>query len=232
MGRLPRRSELSLGRRPARARGGSGAVERVDHPAARPVEPRGEDTPGDSDGSVRPVVRVQRHRRGRTRCAGERPGSHPHDLGDASLGQRRQESERHADTRRRLRQLRARDRIALLGSVRGISVRPLLVRLERAEPSALPHPAVRREGPLRRTRELREARSSRVHGPQGGKPVGAGGYRRDVRPRQRQGQRVAADALPWKVRRARREGQPATEVRRVDAPPVPLQPELRRRHRS
>ena len=120
MGRLPRRSELSLGRRPARARGGSGAVERVDHPAARPVEPRGEDTPGDSDGSVRSGVRVQRHRRGRPRCAGERPGSHPHDLGDASLGQRRQESERHADTRRRLQQLLTRDRIALLGSVRGI----------------------------------------------------------------------------------------------------------------
>ena len=74
--------------------------------------------PANADGPVRSGVRVRRHRRGRQVGAGERPGSDPHDLRHAALGERRQEPERHADAGRRLHQLRARDRVALLGPVR------------------------------------------------------------------------------------------------------------------
>ena len=138
----------------------------------------------------------------------QRPGSHPHDLGDAALGQRRQDPERHAQASRRLRRLRARDRVALLRSLRGLSVRPLLVDLERAEPSGLPHAAVRQRGPLRRARELREARRGRVRGPQGGEPASAGRDRRDVRARQRQGRTGSG-------RRTRPASSPSSSRRRT-----------------
>ncbi len=97
---------------------GSAQNNAIDHPPARPVEPRGEDAPGQRGGPVRSGVRVRRHRRGRQGGAGERPGSDPHDLRHAALGERRQEPERHAHAGRRLHQLLARDRVALLGPVR------------------------------------------------------------------------------------------------------------------
>ena len=61
----------------------------------------------------------------------------------------------------RLHRVLARDRVAVLGPLHGLSVRPLLVDLERAEPPALPQPAVRRAGQLGRAGELREARRRR-----------------------------------------------------------------------
>ncbi len=59
-----------------------------------------------------------------------------------------------------------------------------------------------------------------------GNPQGARLSRRDLGARQRQGQRPAPDALAGQVRRARREGEPAPEVRRVVTPPLSVQPEL------
>ena len=122
--------------------------------------------------------------------------------------------------------LRACHRVALLGSVRRLPVRPVLVGLERAEPPALPVAAVRLAGPLGRPGELREARRRGIRGDQGGQPQGARLSRRDLGARQRQGQRPAPDALAGQVRRARREGEPAPEVRRVVTPPLSVQPEL------
>ncbi len=74
--------------------------------------------------------------------------------------------------------------------------------------------------------ELRKARRCRVQRRQGREPASADRDRRDLRPRERQADGAPADAHAGQVRRARREGQPEAEVRRVVAPSVPVQPEL------
>ena len=80
-------------------------------------------------------------------------------------------AERHAETHRGLHELRARDRVALLGALRRLPVRAVLVGLERTEPPALPVAAVRLEGPLRRPGELREACRGGLQRDQGGQPA-------------------------------------------------------------
>ena len=114
--------------------------------------------PAAPDRPVRSRLRLRRRRRGRARRAGCGPGSDPDHLGNAALGERRQESERDADPHRRLHELHARDRVAVLGTLHGLPVRAVLLDLERAEPPALPQPAVRRAGPLGRAE--RTTRSS------------------------------------------------------------------------
>ena len=193
VGRLPRRSELPLGHRSCRnasrdRRRTTRSIIRllVQWNLAAKTRPANATDPFDPAyefDDIDEAVRVG---------AGERSGGDPDDLRHAALGERRQEPERHAHAGRRLHQLLARDRVALLGPVRGISVRALLVDLERAEPPAVPGAAVRLARPLGRPGELREARRRRVHGHQGGQPAGAGRDRRDVRPRQRQGRRASA----------------------------------------
>ena len=64
--------------------------------------------------------------------------------------------------------------VAVLGQVLRLSVRALLVRLERAEPPALPQPAVQLTGALGRSRELREAGGGGVLRDQGREPTRAG----------------------------------------------------------
>ena len=150
MGGLPRRSELPLGGRPQGACPGSSRRERDDHATAGPVEPRRQDAAGRSRRPVRSRLRLRRRRRGRARCAGCGPGSDPDHLGNAALGERRQESERDAHPHRGLHELHACDRVAVLGTLHGLPVRAVLLDLERAEPPALPEPAVRRAGPLGR----------------------------------------------------------------------------------
>src|SRR4029450_7861179 len=122
---------------------------------------------------------------------------------------------------RRLHRLRPRDRLTLLGPVPGLSVRALLVGLERTEPPAVPGPAVRLAWPPGRTGQLRQASSRGVHGDQGREPTGEGCDRGDLTARERQGNRAAPDPLAREVRGARGQGGPAAEGRRVGAPPGP-----------
>ena len=75
----------------------------------------------------------------------------------------------------------------LLGPLSRLPVRPLLVRVERAEPDAVPRAAVQLEGEVRRARELREALRSRLFRAEGRQPARTGRDRRDVRARKRQG---------------------------------------------
>ena len=60
-----------------------------------------------------------------------------------------------------------------------------------------------------------------------GNPLAKVGDRRDVPARERQAAGSAARSLAREVRRARRQGEPAAQVRRVVASPVLVQPELR-----
>ena len=186
MDRLPRRPELSLGRRSEGPGPGRVADERDDHATPRPVEHRREDASVEPDQPVRRRVQLRRHRRGRAGSAGERPGGRPDDLRNAEMGERRKEPQHNAAPRRRLHQLRARNRLAVLREVRGVSVRTLLLGLERAEPHSVSRAAVQRPGQVGRSGELREARRGGVHGNQGRKPAGAGLGRRDLGARKRQ----------------------------------------------
>ena len=210
MGRLPRRPELSLGRRSAGPRAGLRRHERDDHAPPRAVEPRREDATRESDGSLRPGVHLRRRRRGRAGRAGRatrRSCSRSPARRDGRTAARSPNvmPTRVAD----FTQLRPRDRGALLGSQPGVPVRSLLVGLERAEPAALPAAAVRLARAIGRARELREALRGRVRRHQGRQPAREGRDRRDLRSRQRQARRAPPDALARQVRGARREGQPA-----------------------
>ncbi len=95
---------------------------------------------------VRPVVRVRRRRRGRSRGTAERPRGDPDGLGDAEVGERRQDPERHAHAGLRLHRLRTCDRVAILGPLRGLPVRAVLLDLERAQPAGVPDAPVRPRG--------------------------------------------------------------------------------------
>lgn len=66
------------------------------------------------------------------------------------------------------------------GRFRGLSLRALLVGVERARSQPLSDATVRQEGPLGRTRELRQAVRSRVCGDQSRQPLRQGRDRRDV----------------------------------------------------
>ena len=111
--------------------------------------------------------------------------------------------------------------IALLGPLLRLSVRALLLDLERVEPAALPGAAVRREGQVGRAAHLRQARRRRLRGDQGGQLAREGRRRQHVVGRPRQAaRRQVGHALPRPLRAARRGGEPAPEVRRLGAAPV------------
>ena len=225
MGRLPRRPELPLGQRPRGADRPLRERRLDDRPAPRAVEPRRAAAAEPGDRPVRPRLSPRRHRRGGALGPGDGPGGHAHDLGHAALGERRPEPESHAAEPARLHELRSRDRGALLGAQPWLSLRPLLVRLERAEPARVPRSAVRQQGSLRRARELREALRRRLRGPEGRQPERADRDRRDLRPRQRQAGGCSPDALARQVRGARGEGQPAAEVLCLGTPPLSVDAE-------
>ncbi len=96
------------------------------------------------------------------------------------MGERGQDAERDAEEARRLHGFRPGDRISLLGPLRGLPVRPLLLDLERAQPAGLPRATVQLGGQVGCSRELREARGRRVRGDQGREPAVEGRDRRDV----------------------------------------------------
>ena len=128
------------------------------------------DAAGERRRPVRPRLQVQRSRRARAQHAGARHGGPDHDLGNAEVGERRQDAELHADEAERPDRVLARRREPLLGPLRGLPVRALLLDLERVEPAALPRAAVRREGEVGRPAQLREARRRGVLGNQGRQP--------------------------------------------------------------
>ena len=135
--------------------------------------------------------------------------------------------QRHPEAHGRLHRVRASDRKPLLGAVQRLSVRAFLLRLERAEPQSLPDAPVQQRRQVRGAGELREALRGGLRGPQGGEPDGEDRDRRDVGARTRSaGAGSLGHPLARKVRRARGEGQSAAQVRRVDASPVPVPPEL------
>ena len=136
--------------------------------------------------------------------------------------------------RRRLHRVRARDRVALLRALRRLSVRPLLVGLERAEPAlGSSTPQFDRRGKSVAPANYAKLYAAAYDGHQGGQPARAGRASARRRPRgSDKPQGLRPDHSPGTLRGARREGQPAAQVRRVVAPPVPVQPEPRRRARS
>ena len=121
------------------------------------------------------------------------------------------------------------------GQVRRVPVRPLLRDLERVEPRDVPEPAVRHQRQHRQPAELREDRRRRLCGHQGRQQVRAGRDRRDLVERPRQDRpRPDRHRAPRDLHEAPREGEPAAEVRRLGAAPVPVpgEPGARRRRRS
>ena len=156
--RLPRRPELPL-RGTARGDARPGARhERDDRAHARDLGERRPHASGERLEPVRPRLPLRRPRRARAQHAGARHGGPDHDLGHAEVGERRQDAELPADADERPDRVLARRRLALLGPLRRLPVRPLLLDLERVEPAALPGAAVRRQGQVGRAAELREAR--------------------------------------------------------------------------
>ena len=124
-------------------------------------------------------------------------------------------------------ELRARDRVALLGPLRGLSRSCGSTRSGTSRTCSSSYPAVQREGQVGRACELREARRRGVQ--RASRPGTRRRRSRSVRrPRAGRTSRngVSDHALARQVRGARREGEPAAQVRRVVAPPVSVQPEL------
>ena len=88
-------------------------------------------------------------------------------LGHSRLGQRRQGRELRPHPPVRHHRVRARPRVALQRPLRGLPLRPLLHRLERAQSGAVPRADLRQEGQARVTAQLREALPRRVRRAQG-----------------------------------------------------------------
>ena len=219
--RLPRRPQLPVrGASRRDARSGAGG-EHHDRPDARHLGEHRTDPAGERRRPVRQGVQVQRPRRARAEHAGARHGGPDHDLGDAEVGERRQDAELHADEAQRPDRVLARCREPLLGPLPGLPVRALLLDLERVEPAALPGASVRREGEVDRAAELREARGRCLFRDQGRQLAGEGGGRQHLVGRPRQAARgQVGDAFAGPLRTARRRRQPAPEVRRVGAASV------------
>ena len=142
--RLPRRPGAPLRRIPHEC-DGPRAAERVDRAedAGRVAQGRS-DASGERVRPVRPGLPVRRHRRVHPERAAARHGGADHALGHPAVGERRPEAAGDAPEHRRLPELRPRGREPLLGPVLRLSVRPLLLDLERVEPRDVPRPAVRR----------------------------------------------------------------------------------------
>ena len=96
------------------------------------------------DGPVRPGLPVRRRRRVRPQRAAARARGADHALGHARLGERRPEAAGDAAQPRGLPELRACDRVPLLGPLSRLPVRSLLHDLERVEPRDVPRAAVQR----------------------------------------------------------------------------------------
>ena len=121
-------------------------------------------------GPIRPRVQVRRPGRGAARGAAGRHGGHAHDLGHAALGERRQDQP-HAEARLRPHRFRARDLVPLLGALRRLPVRALLVGLERARTSpASSHPSSPRAASRSRRRTTRGCTRPRYTGIKAGNP--------------------------------------------------------------
>ena len=184
---------------------------------AAPVKPANATNPFDPAYKLDDVDELVRN----AQVAGH--GGADHDLGHAEVGERRQDAELPADEHERHAPVRAGARVPLLGTQRGLSLRPLLRHLERVEPRPVPVAAVRPGRLDHRPGGVREARSGSLRRHQGGEPEGARRDRRDVLARARQAaRRQLGRGHAGQVRGARRKGEPEPEVRRLGAPSVPV----------
>ena len=194
--RLPRRSELPLGRRP-RSPASQGASQTnatimrllvqwnlVAKNAA--VEP---------DELVRPRVQLRRHRRGRARGAGERPGGHPDALRHAEVGQRRQEPERDADAESRTsRTSRARSPLATRAGSRGYPFVRFFSVWNEPNLQLFLAPQFNAQGKSVAPANYAKLAAAAYTGIKAGSRAGAGRDRRDVGARKRQADGPASDA--------------------------------------
>ena len=228
VGRLPRRPELPLGRRTARS-----AVQGASQTNAtimrllvqwnlaaktRPSNPANPFDPAYNLDDIDEAVRAAQENDQEV---------DPDALRNAALGERRQEPQRHAAPRRRLHQLRARNRLAVLRPVRRAIRSCASSRSGTSRTSAqFLAPQFNAQGRSVAPANYAKLAAAAYTGIKAGNRAGAGRDRRDVGARKRQADGPASQPHAGQVRRARREGEPAPEVRRVVAPPVPVQPEL------
>ena len=170
--RIPRRPELPLGRGSRESNRIVGKPGRLGDAASGALEP---DRAATSRARVDPSIRRYNStisttrfapRRSRTwRCssrssgrrAGRTAGSRRTSCRDASATSRRSAS----------------DRVTLLRALRGVPLRPVLVDLERAEPAALPHAAVRPARPLGRPAGTTRGSTQRATRGSSGEPARA-----------------------------------------------------------
>ena len=113
---------------------------------------------------VRSGVQLPRPRRARAERPTTRNAGDDHDLGHASLGERRQRPQRCAQPSRRPDGVQPGDRRSLLGPPRGLPLRRPLLDLERAEPRDLPGPAVRPGWERSQPAHVRRALPRRLRG--------------------------------------------------------------------
>ena len=170
---------------------------RGDHAPARAVEPRGAAAADHRVRPVRPRLPVRRPRRGAPRGPACGHGGHAHHLGDAGLGERRQERERDAEPG-----------LATSGTSPAPSSSRYYGRNDGYpfvrfwsvwnEPNltAIPDAAVRLRGQVGRPGQLREAVRRRVAGIKAGNPIAKVAIGETSRARERQAAGPSADALP------------------------------------
>ena len=220
--RLPRRPELPL-RGAARRDARPGAQhERDDRAHARDVGERRPDAPGERRRPVRSRLPVRRSRRARAEHAGARHGGPDHDLGDAEVGERRQDAELHADAAERPDRLRA---------CRRARATPAATRATRSCASTRSGTSRTCSSSSRRSstskgksvapRNYAKLAAAAYAGIKAGNSTRQGRGRQHLVGRPRQAARgQVGDALAGPLRAARRRRQPAPQVRRVGAAPV------------
>ena len=172
--------------------GGCHQDEQGDDPAnPRHLGQHRADEAGQRDGLRRPRVQLQRPRRLRPQRAGAGRRGPDDDLGNAEVGQRRQDAQLPPDVDEQLPELHQGARLTVLRPHPRPAVRAVLRDLERVEPRPVPVTAVQLERQDREPRGLREARGSRLRRHQGGQPQGARRDRRDLLERPQQAARRA-----------------------------------------
>ena len=181
-------------------------------------------------GPVRSGVQLRRSRRRRPDGAGDGQEVHSLDLGTPRWANGGKSPNVMPGTPRRLHGVRESDRVALLRSLRRVSVRPLLVDLERAEPAAVPRAAVHRPGSRSLRPTTRGCTRPRIAGIKAGNP-----RRRSPSARRRHAGRdkpngAPTDALTREVRRELvAKANPRLKFDAWSHHPYPFRPNRRRR---
>ena len=148
-----------------------------------------------------------------------RPAGAGDDLGHTALGERQPDAEPPAEEPERPDAVRAHARRALQRHPSRLRRRDPVLGLERAEPRAVPDPAVQRhEG--RQPGDVREALHGRLQRDQGGQQAGAGRGRRDLEPWPQRPDPGLRLARAGDLRPARLGREPQAPVRRLGDAPI------------